>query len=104
MTDPLTDAHPSTDDQVIGRAVASRLTGADSDIAQALAYVSSAHISFTELAGNGWLADPDLIETGAGDDALDRLAQAAADLRDAARIIENRRLRQQQATTTGDHP
>jgi hypothetical protein len=103
-TQPLTGTPAATDTQVISRAIASRLTGATSDTTQALVYVDSAYIAFTELAGDGWLADADLIETGAGDDALDRLAQAAAHLRDVARILENRQLRHQQATAPEHHP
>ena len=90
-----------TDTQVISRAIASRLTGATSDTAQALVYVNSAYIAFTELAGDGWLSDTDLIETGDGDDAINRLAQATADLRDVARILENRQLRQQHSQLVG---
>jgi predicted site-specific integrase-resolvase len=35
------------------------------------------------------------LKTGAGDDAAEKLARISADLRDVARIIENRQLRQQ---------
>jgi hypothetical protein len=85
----------TADSDTISLAVSRNLAEAAGRVDQALAWVSSAHATITELAGDGWLMDPDLAETGAGDDALDRLAQAAAALRDVARIIENRQLREQ---------
>jgi hypothetical protein len=90
-------SHANSDTEVISKAIASRLTEAVGDVTQALACVNSAHVTFTELVA-GWLSDADPAETSAGDDALDRLAQAAAGLRDVARIIENRQLREQAAT------
>ena len=75
------------------QAVARHLTQADGDTAQALGYVNSAYVTLAELA-DGPLTDTDLAETGAAADALDKLALAAAYLRDVARIVENRRLRE----------
>jgi hypothetical protein len=80
-------------------AVTRRLIDAGDDIEQALASADSAHVAFTELT-RGHLFDMDLAETGAGDDAVERLAQIMADLRDVARIIENRQLREQLAITS----
>jgi hypothetical protein len=83
-----------TDAEAIRQATTRRLAEAADDIEEALAHVSSADVAFTELNGDGWLADADLAESGTGDDARVRLAQAAADLRDVARVIENRQLRE----------
>ena len=83
-----------TDAEAIRQAISRRLAEAADDIEEALARISTADVAFTELASGGWLADADLAESGAGDDARERLAQACASLRDVARIIENRQLRQ----------
>jgi hypothetical protein len=74
--------------------ITQRLNEAGEDISQALAFAGSAHVAFLELT-LGHLSDIDLAETGAGDDAVARLAQILAGLRDVARIIENRQLREQ---------
>jgi hypothetical protein len=91
-----------TDAEAISQAVTTRLTATAGDVAQALACINTAHVAFLGLVG-GWLQDPYLAETGAGYDALDRLGHAAAGLRDVARIVENRQLREQ-AATLEDHP
>jgi len=83
----------AADDQAIRQAATRRLAEAADHIDEAHAHAISADEAFTELT-DGWLADPDLAESGTGADARDRLAQACADLRDVARIIENRQLRQ----------
>ena len=83
-----------TDAEAISQAITRRLAEAADDIDEALARVDSADIAFSELNGDGWLTDANLAEGGAGDDAREHLAQAAAGLRDAARIIENRQLRE----------
>ena len=85
------------EDERIRQAISERLTNAGDDIGQTLASAGSAHVAFLELT-IGYLADTDLTETGAGDDAVARLAQILADLRDVARIIENRQLREQLGT------
>jgi hypothetical protein len=83
----------TTDAEAIHQAITRRLAETADDIEEALAHVGSADVAFAELSGGGWLADADLAESGAGDDARERLAQAAAALRDVGRIIENRQLR-----------
>ena len=79
------------------KAIGDRLEDACDDIGQALESASSAHVAFLELT-TGHLFDTDLAETGAGDDAVAKLAQILAGLRDVARIIENRQLREQLGT------
>lgn len=76
------------------KAIIGHLVGAAANISQALASIDSVHVAFTELT-RGYLFDIDLAETCAGDDAVERLAQVMADLRDVARIIENRQLCEQ---------
>jgi hypothetical protein len=83
----------TTDDEAIRQATTSRLVEAADHIEEAIARLISADEAFTELT-DGWLADPDLAESGTGADARERLAQACADLRDVARIVQNRQLRQ----------
>jgi hypothetical protein len=78
-------------------AISERLTEAGEDIGQAVAFAGSAHVAFLELTA-GYLFDTDLAETGAGDDAVAKLAEILASLRDVARIIENRQLREQLGT------
>ena len=79
------------------QAISQRLTEAGEDISQAIAFAGSAYVAFLELT-LGYLSDIDLAETGAGDDAVAKLAQILAGLRDVARIIENRQLREQLGT------
>jgi len=82
------------DAQRARQAITGRLSQAGDDIDQALASASSAYVAFRELTG-GWLFDADLAETGGGDDAVARLDQVMAGLRDVARVIECRQLREQ---------
>lgn len=79
------------------RAISDRLEDACDDVGQALEFAGSAHVAFLELT-LGYLSDTDLAETGAGDDAVAKLAQILVGLRDVARIIENRQLREQLGT------
>jgi hypothetical protein len=79
------------------QAISERLTDACEDIEQALASAGSAHVAFLELT-TGYLFDIDLAETSAGDDAVAKLVEILASLRDVARIIENRMLREQLGT------
>ena len=83
----------AADADAIRQAAIRRLADAADHIDEAHAHVISADEAFTELT-DGWLADAGLAESGTGADARDRLAQACADLRDVARIIENRQLRE----------
>ena len=71
------------------------------DVEQALACAGSAHVAFLELT-RGWLCDADLDETGGGTDAVARLAAIMENLRDVARIIENRQLREQAGVLQDD--
>jgi hypothetical protein len=79
------------------QAIRERLTDACEDIEQANASAGSAHVAFLELT-TGHLFDIDLAETGAGGDAVAKLAEILASLRDVARIVENRMLREQLGT------
>ena len=85
------------EDERIRQAVSQRLTEAGDNVEQALAFASSAHVAFLELT-IGYLTDTDLAETGAADDAVARLTQILVGLRDVARIVENRQLREQLGT------
>jgi hypothetical protein len=85
---------------VIGPTAKGLLAGAAYSIGQALGCVSTAHLAFLGL-DDPVLFPQDQDEAGAGYDALARLGQVTADLRDVARIIENRQLRQHAVTAGG---
>jgi hypothetical protein len=91
------DGCDRADTERILKAIGDRLEDTCDDIGQALEFAGSAHVAFLELT-TGHLFDIDLAETGAGHDAVAKLAEILTSLRDVARIIENRQLREQLGT------